>query len=198
MQKEGLTNEGLDALLVAGISVSSRSQRREKDFFAGISTEVLKSSVKLYPHVRTMDNLDINVGGTNHHLTQEYIEVEHNDTKDLDKQSKSFDETKDMFKNDTIIITSEQNKALLEHLKKVVAITIGRVLADRLPEANFLKAMLDNHYDHPNQNLKPKPAVLFIQKPLYLHEIVNAEMIQILDSVQLDFLKLTRMGFCQI
>ena len=51
--------------------------------------------------------------------------------------------------------------------------------------------MLDNHYDHPNQNLKPKPAVLFIQKPLYLHEIVNPEMIQILDSVQLDFLKLT-------
>ena len=79
----------------------------------------------------------------------------------------------------------------MKHLNKVAAIVIGRILSDRVKEAKFLKPFYKNHYEHPNQSLNPKPAILFIQKPLYLHEIVNEEMIQILDSVQLDFLKLT-------
>ena len=191
MQKEGLTNEGLDALLVAGMSESSRSQRNVKDFFAGISTEVLNSAANVFPHVRTMDNLDVRIAEVTHHLTQEYIEVEQIDTKHFNKQSKPFDEMKNMFRADTILLTAEENKTLLDHFQKVVAVTIGRILSERVPEASFLKSLLENHYDHPNKNLKPKPAVLFIQKPLYLHEIVNAEMIQICESVQLDFLKLT-------
>ena len=79
----------------------------------------------------------------------------------------------------------------MNHFKKVVAITIGRILAKRIPGANFLLNLLDNHYDHPNQEVNPKPAVLFIQKPLYLHEIKTDEMIEICKEIQLDFLKLT-------
>ena len=74
MHKEGLTDEGMDAFLVAGISESSRSQRRVTEFLASISPQVLKSAAKLYPHVRTMDNLDIRIGGLTHHLTQEFIQ----------------------------------------------------------------------------------------------------------------------------
>ena len=186
-----MTNEGLDSLLVTGMSESSRSQRNVKDFFAGISSEVLKSAANAFPHVRTMDNLDVRIAEVTHHLTQEYVEVEQTDTKHFDKKSKPFDELKDMFKSDTILLTAEENKTLLEHFQKVVAITIGRILSERVPEASFLKILFENHYDHPNKNLHPKPAILFIQKPLYLHEIVNDEMIQICESVQLDFLKLT-------
>ena len=191
LQKEGLTNEGLDALLVAGITESSRSQRNVRDFFAGISSEVLKSAATLYPHVRTMDNLDIRVGGLTHHLTQEFVEIEQIDTKHLNTNGKGFEEKEATFKSDTVLLTSDENKALLDHFKNVVAITIGRILSDRVPESKFLKAYFANHYDHPNQNLNPKPAIIFIQKPLYLHEIVNEEMIQILESVQLDFLMLS-------
>ena len=191
LQKEGLTNEGLDALLVAGISESSRSQRNIKDFFAGISSQVLKSAASSYPHVRTMDNLDIRIGGLTHHLTQEFIEIEQIDTKHLDTKGKGFDAEKATFKSDTVLLTSDENRDILEHFKNVVAITIGRVLSDRVPESRFLKPYFQNHYDHPNQNLNPKPAIIFIQKPLYLHEIVNEEMIQILESVQLDFLMLS-------
>ena len=133
MQKEGLTNEGLDALLVAGMSESSRSQRNVKDFFAGISSEVLKSAAQVFPHVRTMDNLDIRIAEVTHHLTQEYIEVEQIDTKHLDKQSKPFDDLKYMFKSDTMLLTAEENKTLLDHFQKVVAITVGRILSERVP-----------------------------------------------------------------
>ena len=190
LQKEGLTNEGLDSFSMTGLTESSRSQRNVKDFFAGIASEVLKSSAKLYPHVRAMDNLDINIGGMNHHFTQEFIEIEQRSTKELEKKSKSFEEMCEMFKTEKILLTSAENKPLLKHFKMVVAITIGRLLADRLPEARFLKSLLENHYHHPHRNLNPSPALLFIQKPLYLHEIVNDEMIQIEEEIQLDFLKL--------
>ena len=191
MQKEGLTNQGLDSLLVTGFAESSRSQRNIKDFFAGISNEVLKSAAKSFPHVRAMDNLDIKYGGLSHHFTQEFIEIEQKCTKHIDTKCKTFDEMCDLFKASTILPSSEENKTPMEHLKMVVATTIGIILADRLSEAKFLKHLLQNHYDHPHQTMNPKPAILFIQKPLYLHEIVNDEMMQIEEEVQLDFLKLT-------
>ena len=51
LKKEGLTNECLDALGTTGICESSRSQRRDRHFLSGISTEVLKSASKKFPHV---------------------------------------------------------------------------------------------------------------------------------------------------
>ena len=191
MEKEGLTNVGLDSLLVSGLTESSRSQRRVTEFLAEIAPAVLKSSAKVFPHVRTMDNLDINIGGLTHHFTQEFIEIEQNSTKHLDKEAKTFDEMCEMFRNDLILLESEENKSLLAHFKKVVAIVIGRLLSSTLPEASFLKIFFQLHYDHPLKNLNPNPAQLFIQKPLYLHEIVNDEMIQIEEEIQLDFLRLT-------
>ena len=191
LQKEGLTHQGLDSILSAGITESSRSQRNVKDFFAGIANEVLKAAAQKYPHIRTMDNLDLTIADVAHHLTQEFIEVEQCCTKHLGKERKSFEETTEMFNKETFLLTSEQNQSSLDHYKKVVAITIGIILSKRVPGASFLKHFLDDHYDHPNQDLKPKPALLFIQKPLYLHEIKTDEMIEIAKEVQLDFLKLT-------
>ena len=189
LQKEGLTNNGLDSVLVAGMTETSRSQRASKDFFAGISTEVLKSSAKHFPHVRTMDNLDMKVADQSHHMTQEFVEVEQKSTKHLATNKKSFAESTKLFSTHTIFLKDQMEN--LQHFKKVVAITVGRVLAKRVEGASFLGQLLDNHYDHPNQDLKPKPAVIFIQKPLYLHEIKNDEMIEILKEIQLDFLMLT-------
>ena len=191
MQKEGLTNEGLDATKVSGFTESSRSQRNIRDFFAGINSEVLKSAAGKYPHVRTMDNLDIRIGGLTHHFTQEFIELEQSCTKQFDTSSKPFEEMLELFKASTILMNSEENKHIREHFDKVAAITVGRMLAERLKKASFLKPLFENHYEHPNKSLNPNPAVLFIQKPLYLHEIVNDEMMQIEEEVQLDFLKLT-------
>ena len=186
-----MTNEGLDSFLVTGMTETSRSQRNIKDFFAGISSEVLKSTAKHFPHIRTMDNLDIKIAELTHHMTQEFIEIEQTSTKHLNKEKKSFDQMTNLFNSDTILLTNQSNECNLNHFKKVVAITIGRILSKMVPGASFLQPLLENHYDHPNQDLNPKPAVLFIQKPLYLHEIKNDEMMEICKEIQLDFLKLT-------
>ena len=191
LQKEGLTNEGLDSHHAAGITESSRSQRNATDFMSDISSGVLKAAAQKFPHIRTMDNLDIKIAELTHHMTQEFIEVEQTCTKHLERDKKSFDETTDMFKPETILLTSHENASDKLHYKKVVAIALGRVLSRRLSDAGFLGHLLDDHYDHPNQDLHPKPALLFIQKPLYLHEIKTDEMIEIVREIQLDFLKLT-------
>ena len=187
--KEGLTNQGLDLAQVTGMTETSRSKRNTCDFFAGISSEVLRSSAKCFPHTRTMDNLDIKVAEVTHHLTQEFIQIEQTCTKHLATEKRSFSEATQLFHSDTIsLLTQAEN---FKHFKKVVAITVGRMIASRCKGASFLEHLLENHYDHPNQDLHPKPAIIFIQKPLYYHEIKNDEMIKILQEIQLDFLMLT-------
>ena len=57
MQSSGVTNEGLDAFLTLGMSESSRSLRNQKDFLAGIATQVVKAAAKRFPHQSTVDNL---------------------------------------------------------------------------------------------------------------------------------------------
>ena len=57
VQKEGITSEGVDALATLGVTESSRSLRNQKDFLAGISTELVKSSATSFPHQSTVDNI---------------------------------------------------------------------------------------------------------------------------------------------
>ena len=124
-------------------------------------------------------------------MTIEYIEVEQTCTKNLCKDKKAFEDTVRLFEKNTILLTSDSNQELLEHLKKVVAISVGRILADRVPGARFLKNLLKNHYEHPNSDLERKNAVIFVKKPQYLHEMKNSEMIEICRNLQLEFLELT-------
>ena len=189
LQKEGLTNEGLDVFTAFGITESSRALRNQKEFFAGISDEVVKAAAQKHPHQVTLDNLDMKIAETPHHMTLEYVEIEQSSTKHLDKNSKSFDEMSQFFNKNTLLLTSPENQVNLKHLEKVTAITVGRILAERVPGAHFLKILLDNHYQHPNSN--PKPAILYTKKPQYLHENVNSEMILMCDQMQQDFLNLS-------
>ena len=124
-------------------------------------------------------------------MTLEYIEVEQKCTKHLSKERNSLDDAAKLFVKDTILLSSDTNKELLEHFKKVVAISVGRALADRVPGAEFLKLLLQNHYDHPNSTLDKKPATIFVKKPQYLHEMKNNDMMEILNNLQDDFLELT-------
>ena len=157
-QNSRLTNEGLDSAQTLGVTESSRSQRRVRDFLGGISPEVLLTSAKDFPSVSAMDNLDITNAHILHHMTLEFIEIEQIDTKHLDKTSLEFSQIVELFDLENILLTKDKNKPLLKHLKKTVAITIGRILAVRLPSASFLLPLLDNHYSHPNS----KPASLMV------------------------------------
>ena len=108
LQKSGLTNEGLYSCQALGITESSRSQRRVKDYFAGIAQEVLKAAAKQFPHVSTMDNLDKKVANLLHHMTLEFIEIERICTKHLDKESLGFDAMVDLFNLDSILLTKDK------------------------------------------------------------------------------------------
>lgn len=189
LQKQGLTNEGLDAFTAFGITESCRALRNQKEFFAGISDEVIKAAAKKHPHQVTIDNLDIRIADTPHNMMLEYVEIEQVNTAHLDISSKTFDEMSQFFHTDTLLLDSSDNQDLLKHLEKVTALTVGRVLAERVPGAEFLKSHLEEHYQHPNSNLNS--AILYTKKPQYLSENVNSEMILMLEQMQQDFLNLS-------
>ena len=90
VQKEGITNEGLDTLAVLGVTESSRSVRNQKDFLAGISSELVRSTARDYPHQSTIDNIDLKIDDVSHHMTLEYIELEKICTKNLRTVDKSL------------------------------------------------------------------------------------------------------------
>ena len=102
-----------------------------------------------------------------------------------------MEEILNFFNLDTVLLSSPTNLDLKTHFNKAVAISIGRILAARVPGGEFLNKFLENHYEHPDSNNPLKPAITFVKKPQYLHEIKNNEMIQICKSLQLDFLLLT-------
>ena len=124
-------------------------------------------------------------------MTLEYIEVEQKCTKHLCNERKTIDDAVKLFEKETLLLSSNANKEHLVHFNKVVAITIGRALADRVPGAQFLKKLLKNHYQHPNSELVRNQATIFVKKPQYLHEMKNNDMIEIMKNLQQDFLELT-------
>ena len=126
-----------------------------------------------------------------HQLTLEYIQLEQHCTKNLNTADKPLDEILSFFHEDRLLLSSPANQDLLTHLKKVVAVTVGRILGERVSGAQFLKKFLPNHYDHPNSLQEAKPAVTFVKKPQYLHEMKNSDMIKICKTLQSDFLYLT-------
>ena len=135
---------------------------------------------------------DLRIDEVMHNLTLEYIEIEQTCTKHLSKERNSFDEAVKLFVKDTILLSSDTNKDLRIHFKKVAAISVGRAIAERMKGGGeFLKILLKNHYEHPTSNLIRKPATLFVKKPQYYHEMKNNDMMEIIKNIQDDFLELS-------
>ena len=165
VDKEGSTLEGVDALAALGVTESSRSLRNLKNFLSGISPELIKSSAQNFPHQSTIDNLDLKIDDVLHQMTLEFIELEQHCTSDLDTTEKSVEEALEFFDEDTVLLTSDKNKELLNQLEKVVATSVGREIASRVPGAQFLNKALKNHHDHPTSKLDRRSDFLFLKKP---------------------------------
>lgn len=190
MKEGGVSHEALDELSKTGIATSSRSFNRQKDYFAAISDDFVEQAASSSPHQLTTDNLDIVINGVANHLMLAYLEFEQINTKHMIKEGLTFDRMVEAFSLDNILLTSPGNEQRLEHLKTVVAITLGRLFSDNIPGVSWMKSVLPNHYSHPNSNSTKKPAILYTKKPLYLSEQVNSEMIELCEREQVSFLQL--------
>ena len=96
---------------------------------------------------------DLRIDEVMHNLTLEYIEIEQTCTKHLSKERNSFDDAVKLFDKDTILLSSETNKELLAHFKKVAAISVGRAIAERMKGGGeFLKLLLKNQYKNPTSS----------------------------------------------
>ena len=54
----------------------------------------------------------------------------------------------------------------------------------------WLLSVLPHHYSHPNSNTSSLKALLYVDKPMYLHEQKNSDMLRIMEKLQLQYLQL--------
>ena len=97
-------------------------------------------------------------------------------------------EVQKLFSLNQVLVDDESNKSELEHIKKITANTVGRLLGHRIPHLNVLRHCLPLHYKHQNSDIPKHPANIMIMKLEGLQETVNAEMVEYLDNIQMEFL----------
>ena len=93
-----------------------------------------------------------------------------------------------LFNIKQVLIDDDSHEAELDHVRKVAANTVGRLLGDELPQLKVLRDYLPLHYNHQNSDLDKRPAKIMIMKLEGLQETVNSEMVEYLDSVQKKYL----------
>ena len=189
-KSNGLTNTGLDVLALLGIFETSRTYRNNRDLLASISDLVLMSYAHCAAVQITFDNMDLTVGGVMHHMTLPFIEFEKEDTSHLSSEEKSFEEALEHFKDETVLITSEFNKALFKHYNYVTAWTLAQLLGEEVEGFSWLKAVFPKQFEHPNVDTSSMKSIIFIQKPLNFSENNNNDMIKIMETLQWKFLSL--------
>ena len=190
LRSSGLTNSGLDSLACAGISETSRSHRNNRDQMASISEEILKQYAKKNVAQFVFDNLDFQLNKMNHHMTLNLLEFEQNDTSELPTDCKSREEMLEFFGKETVLLTSDENKDMLEHFEFVTAVTLGELFAKEIDGMQWLSTVLPSHYKHPNSETSRNKSLIHVDKPMYLHETKNSDMFKILDTLQLQYLHL--------
>ena len=190
LRSTGLTNSGLDSLAHIGVSETSRSARNDRDVLASISEEIVKQHAKINVPQYTFDNLDIRINDVTHHLTLNFSEFEQNDTSDLSTDNKPEEELLDFFSIETLNLQSEGNADLFSHFQFVTASTLGRLFGKEVDGMGWLLTVFLEHYVHPNSDNAANKAIIHVEKPMYLQETKNSDMIKIMKSLQMQYLHL--------
>ena len=166
LQMDGLTNRGMEMQHDCGLAQCSRSLSNHRDLFAEVGRDVMDNTAAGFPLQSMLDNCDLQ----QEHLTVEVIEKETIDTSHLSTLKKSKEEALALFCKEQVLLGAEQNKDELEHLRYVIGVETGKILAANRPKAAKLAKYLPVHHKHENSEVKPTPAITFILKPYPLQE----------------------------
>ena len=189
-KNNGLTNNGMDLLSNVGIFETSRCYRNDRDYLASLSHHILMSHARISVPQVTFDNMDMNICNILHHMTLPFLEFEIEDTSELPREEKSFDEALEYFTLDTILITSDFNQDLFSHYQYVTAWALAKVFSEEVEGFSWMKKAFPKHYNHPNKESSAKRSIIFTQKPLNYSENSNADMIKIMEQLQKEYLTL--------
>ena len=166
LQMDGLTNRGVEMQHDSGLAQCSRSLSNHRDLFAEVGRDVMNNTAVGFPLQSMLDNCDLQ----QEHLTVEVIEKETMDTSHLSTLKKSKEEALALFCKEQVLLGSEQNTDEREHLRYVIGVEAGKILAANRPKAAKLARYLPAHHKHENSEVKPTPAITFILKPYPLQE----------------------------
>ena len=138
--------------------------------------------------------MDMRINNLDNYMMLGYLEFEQKDTIGLPSEGLGLQNTVELFEVENFLLTSESNARKLDHLKLVVSVTVGRLLAENIHELAGLKKFLPNHCTHSTSVDTKKPAVLFVNKPEYLSEQKNDEMVELCERLQDQFLHLVSLS----
>ena len=113
-----------------GICEAGCATRQSTDLLAEVTDSLLRLSCKTHPTQTTVDNLDYQA----EHLTIDYKEVESTITSHLSNVGMRSIDVPDLFNTKEILIEEEKHSAELQHIEKVVANTVGRILGGRIEQ----------------------------------------------------------------
>ena len=88
------------------------------------------------------------------------------------------------------MLTSEENKELLDHLNYVTGITLGRLFGAKVEGMEWLLSVLPDHYQHRNYMTAARKSLIHVDKPMYYQETKNSDMFKIMWTLQLQYLHL--------
>lgn len=188
LKSSGLTNAGLDSLATVGAAETSRSFRNDRDLLASISEEIVKQYARKFTPQFCFDNLDICINKVPHHLTLNFLEFEQDATLGLNTESKSLEEMLEFFTLNTLLIQSDPT--MFEHFQSVTALTLARLFGKEVKGMEWMRSCSPKHYTHPNSNTSSQKSLLHTDKPMYLQETKNSEMLKIMENLQLEYLNL--------
>ena len=181
LKMDNMSDEGIDAQAKMGLAQTARSLRNMRDQMAEVQDDLLVEQSGDNPDTFTLDNCD----QKQEHTTVEYLERERQDTRHLPIDSMPPEEVAKLF---SISQLTMENPELVEEksqLDKVLAIGMGRLLAERRPgTAGKLKSFLKEHHQHKWSHLPVKEALITLLSPHYYQETVISQMIQLAETLQ--------------
>ena len=116
-----------------------------------------------------------------------FLEFEQNSTFGLNTDCKSFQEMLEFFTVETILLQSDP--VMFDHFQFVATLTLAQLFGKE-KGLEWMRACSPEHYQHPNASTSAQKSLLHLDKPMYLQETKNSEMLKIMENLQLEYLKL--------
>ena len=185
LQTEGLSTSGLDRLARLKGTESSTTLSRGRHLLVELGESTFRSKVRSGQCFSLIcDNLNLN----KQNMTQSVIHFDSIATNHLSNEPLDPKFLPELFESEKFLLSSSENKPMLDHLKYVAAVRVGNILVENVKEASRLKKFLPHVHKTGRDKEEIVRSEVFIPPPDYLNEADNAEFFEFCLKKQSEFL----------
>ena len=185
LKTNGLTNIGLGNAMKSGITVGERTWRRTREFLAALSDGLITKSARNCMPMISFDNLNYVLRFMQQDFTQAVWLHKNVQTEGLViDDHKTLDEKIQLFKEDTFLLSSHQNREYLLQFKVVMYTVMAQLISENIQGFKWMRKIFPKHHEHENREASTEPTTAHMEKPLYIPESNTLDMVSILLYLQ--------------